>query len=211
MRIHHAVILLGILGACTPAIPDSGASVGFDDSPQARRAREAALTNGTTVTGDPLVPPAVLSSETVTATQPAAVTPAQAVSASSGAVATATGPDPSAEDIARQTAAALGLPPAPTSGAATGSGAYLRQDPPILARYALSTSNRVGERIHSRSGVDLEAEALRNCAKYPSPELAQLAFLAAGGPERDRYGLDPDGDGFACGWDPTPFRQAARN
>jgi hypothetical protein len=34
--------------------------------------------------------------------------------------------------------------------------------------------------------------------------------LANGGPERDKEGLDPDGDGFACGWDPRPFRSALR-
>ena len=44
------------------------------------------------------------------------------------------------------------------------------------------------------------------CARYGSPDLAQQAFLAAGGPDRDRRGLDPDGDGFACAWDPRPFR-----
>ena len=31
---------------------------------------------------------------------------------------------------------------------------------------------------------------------------------SAGGPERDSEGLDPDGDGFACGWDPAPFRRS---
>ena len=29
--------------------------------------------------------------------------------------------------------------------------------------------------------------------------------------ERDRMGLDPDGDGFACAWDPAPFRLARQN
>jgi hypothetical protein len=43
----------------------------------------------------------------------------------------------------------------------------------------------------------------------PSDDLAQEAFLSEGGPERDRLGVDPDGDGFACRWDPTPFRRAA--
>ena len=43
-----------------------------------------------------------------------------------------------------------------------------------------------------------------------SDAAAQEAFLKAGGPERDRYGLDPDGDGFACRWDPTPFRAAIK-
>ena len=47
----------------------------------------------------------------------------------------------------------------------------------------------------------------------PAPTLATIpkpqqikAFLEAGGPKRDRKGLDPDGDGFACAWDPRPFR-----
>ncbi len=51
----------------------------------------------------------------------------------------------------------------------------------------------------------------RNCAKYGSPDLAQMAFLSKGGPKRDRMGLDPDGDGYACSWDPAPFRQAVKN
>ena len=46
------------------------------------------------------------------------------------------------------------------------------------------------------------------CARYPSPEAAQQAFLSSGGPKRDPKNLDPDGDGFACYWDPTPFQQA---
>ena len=38
--------------------------------------------------------------------------------------------------------------------------------------------------------------------------LAQEEFLRTGGPERDKLGVDPDGDGFACAWDPRPFRTA---
>ena len=41
-----------------------------------------------------------------------------------------------------------------------------------------------------------------------SPDQAQIDFLSKGGPERDRLSLDPDGDGYACGWDPRPFRKA---
>ena len=33
----------------------------------------------------------------------------------------------------------------------------------------------------------------------------------AGGPERDQFGIDPDGDGYACSWDPSPFRKAVGN
>ena len=44
--------------------------------------------------------------------------------------------------------------------------------------------------------------------RYASPDKAQQDFLAKGGPDRDRLGVDPDGDGFACSWDPRPFRTA---
>lgn len=57
----------------------------------------------------------------------------------------------------------------------------------------------------------MQAKAQRNCAGYASPDQAQIDFLANGGPQRDRKGLDPDGDGFACGWDPSPFRSAVGN
>lgn len=77
-----------------------------------------------------------------------------------------------------------------------------------VVEYALSTSNTVGQSIYSRSALSGEARAERNCARYTSADFAQIAFLEAGGPNRDRHGLDPDGDGFACGWDPAPFRTA---
>ena len=79
-------------------------------------------------------------------------------------------------------------------------------DRPNIVAFALATTNRVGQQVYSRSGLTSTARFQRNCARYASPDLAQEAFLAAGGPERDRRGLDPDGDGFACFWDPTPFR-----
>ncbi|RPE72074.1 hypothetical protein EDD53_1217 [Pacificibacter maritimus] len=80
-----------------------------------------------------------------------------------------------------------------------------------LVSFALSTSNSVGQALYSRLTVGAAARAERNCAKYPSPDLAQEAFLAGGGPQRNVQGLDPDGDGFACSWDPRPFRLAARS
>ncbi|GAB4539493.1 MAG: hypothetical protein Tsb0024_10120 [Ruegeria sp.] len=82
---------------------------------------------------------------------------------------------------------------------------------PNIVQYALSTTNPVGAQIYSRAGFNLQAKAQRNCAKYPSADQAQIDFLASGGPQRDRKGLDPDGDGFACGWDPSPFRSAVGN
>lgn len=79
-----------------------------------------------------------------------------------------------------------------------------------IVQFALQTNNPLGQEMYSRVGLNAEARFERNCAKYTSSDKAQEAFLDAGGPQRDRMGLDPDGDGFACFWDPTPFR-AARN
>ncbi|PKP73940.1 MAG: hypothetical protein CVT84_10975 [Alphaproteobacteria bacterium HGW-Alphaproteobacteria-6] len=75
-----------------------------------------------------------------------------------------------------------------------------------IVAYAISAPNRLGEAIYRRSGVTLGSSA-RACARFDTPEAAQEAFLKAGGPQRDRRNLDPDGDGFACSWDPTPFQK----
>jgi len=75
-----------------------------------------------------------------------------------------------------------------------------------IVAYAISAPNRLGEAIYRRSGVAL-GSSTRACARYDTPEAAQEAFLKAGGPQRDRRNLDPDGDGFACSWDPTPFQK----
>ncbi|TNF60319.1 MAG: hypothetical protein EP307_08775 [Rhodobacteraceae bacterium] len=82
---------------------------------------------------------------------------------------------------------------------------------PNIVQFALETRHAKGTRVWQRVGLNLAARAQRNCAEFPSPDLAQIAFLEAGGPVRDRRGLDPDGDGFACAWDPTPFRSAVAN
>lgn len=77
---------------------------------------------------------------------------------------------------------------------------------PNLAQYAISTTNAVGQKVYSRGSIQMG----NACSKFSSADLAQEAFLEAGGPEKDRKGLDPDGDGFACGWDPTPYRLAVQ-
>lgn len=78
---------------------------------------------------------------------------------------------------------------------------------PNIVDYALATVHAPGTQLHKRSSLRANRTAAA-CAKYGSPDQAQEAFLAKGGPDRDRLGLDPDGDGFACGWDPRPFRTA---
>ena len=78
-----------------------------------------------------------------------------------------------------------------------------------VVSYALGTTNSVGQPVYRRGGAFSERKFERACAAYRSGDAAQTAFLVAGGPERDRLGMDPDGDGFACDWSPAPFRAAA--
>ena len=80
-----------------------------------------------------------------------------------------------------------------------------RVDGVNVALFARQTTNPVGQKIYDRSaGLGGFSSA---CRKFADPDDAQRAFLAAGGPQTDQYGLDPDGDGFACAWDPTPYRE----
>lgn len=78
---------------------------------------------------------------------------------------------------------------------------------PNIVEFALATTHAPGVQMYKRSGLGLRS-ADSACAKYSSPDQAQQDFLAKGGPDRDRMGIDPDGDGFACSWDPRPFRTA---
>jgi len=82
---------------------------------------------------------------------------------------------------------------------------------PNVVAYALRTNNPIGVQLYSRFGTGLKVISSGGCDRYRSKDEAQQDFLARGGPQRDAYGLDPDGDGFACGWDPRPFRLAVGN
>ena len=79
---------------------------------------------------------------------------------------------------------------------------------PNVVAFALATSHPLGTQVYRRTGSADVSRFNRECARYPSADRAQEAFLANGGPQRDRRGMDPDGDGYACFWDPTPFRSA---
>ena len=79
---------------------------------------------------------------------------------------------------------------------------------PNIVAYALQTTHPLGTPMHRRSGRANIDRFSRVCSGYGSNDQAQQAFLANGGPERDRKGMDPDGDGYACFWDPSPFRRA---
>ena len=73
------------------------------------------------------------------------------------------------------------------------------------ALFAKQSTNAVGQAIYPRS-VGARVSGMGNCGRFRDADAAQRAFLSGGGPERDRYGIDPDGDGFACNFDPAPYR-----
>lgn len=224
IRYGFSALVLASLAACSPEVPDSAAGVGFGDYGAYQAAREQQL-QGDPVTVQPLEPAAAAPLETVASDLPEApsaengmATAAKADTADAAApVVVPNNPGLSDEQdfkavTARETIesdrerlAALREqyefiePKAlPERAPATG---------PNIVEYALNTTNRVGEPIYPRSGLKLISSE-RACVRYASPDLAQQAFLAAGGPQRDRKNLDPDGDGFACAWDPRPFRLA---
>lgn len=76
---------------------------------------------------------------------------------------------------------------------------------PTPIEFALQTSHPVGQKQYRRS-VFSSSKAAKACAAYTSTELAQDAFLKAGGPQKDKLGVDPDGDGYACAWNPAKYR-----
>ena len=243
--ILSATALMG-LAACNPAIPDSGAGVGFDNYNEYQS--QQALRGGA------LPPPTAVSSEPLGAAGSAAGA-AGTGAAGTGAPLSAAGVP--ANPATAAAAAALGSTdtqpglvqaspnnPAPvlqSSGISSendfgavsaqrsieGDAALRAQNQqqyqviqptalpqragaggPNIVQYALQARNAKGQQVHRRSGFNAQKKFVRNCAQFASPDQAQQAFLAAGGPVKDRQGLDPDGDGFACAWDPAPFRRA---
>lgn len=263
MRIMISVAALGLLAACAPPIPDSGA--GFDTTLDQAKAQQELL-DGVRA-GGAVPPPQVVSSETLGPADAGATATAQAPLTATGTSTTSSGTSTgtstgSADDIAQETAAALAAAsqnsgvapiqaspsnPAPQQVSSAGisdendfsavssresiasDAARIEQNKstrqvvaptalpdrpsdtgPNIVTFALNTSNEPGTRLYSRTGINLQARADRNCSKYPSPDQAQIDFLAKGGPDKDRLGLDPDGDGFACSWDPRPFRRATQ-
>ncbi len=79
---------------------------------------------------------------------------------------------------------------------------------PNVVAFALATSHPLGTQVYRRTGGANVNRFNRECARYQSADRAQEAFLSGGGPQRDRRGMDPDGDGYACFWNPAPFRTA---
>lgn len=154
-----------------------------------QRAREVALT---TNTREPQVIPIQLPARAPTPEEISGQRPAKTVAVVAVAPARATSGN------------AAEIKVSPAARAATG--AYAGSTP-VLVQFALSEKHNPGMARYARTNVN-PAAAAQLCAGYASPAIAQTAFLAAGGPILDPRGIDPDGDGFVCGWDPRPYRQS---
>jgi hypothetical protein len=215
--IVRRVVVLSVLAlaACQQSAPPSS-GVGFSDYGSYRMAQ---LERDRVLTGQaPLIPP-------VGAPAPVAGAPLSAIPAAPVAAATTAAPVPArdnpgisdeqsfeavsaretiesdAERLERLRAEYQVVQPEALPERAGDTG-------PNIVAYALQTTNAVGQPVYRRSGFRAEARFASACARYASPDEAQRAFLERGGPEDDRMGVDPDGDGFACTWDPSPFRAA---
>lgn len=196
---------LALVAGCAPEIPDSNPERGvgfgdYSDYNDYRRERDAELTRET-----PETPPASPSTPTQTApdTTASAPPPSNDTGISDEQNFEAVAERETIEsDAARLHEQAQAYEMAKPEPVPTRTG----NEAPNIVEYALSTSHAVGTEMYSRNSLFGGRNTERNCAAYASPDLAQEAFLKAGGPERDKLGLDPDGDGYACGWNPGAFR-----
>ena len=238
MRFFMITVAAAALTACSPPVPDSGAGVGFgdyDDYAQQQRARDAQLTGNALPAPDAVSSEPLGAGQTVAGgdgADLAAQTQAalnERRSGSGGAVVNSDPSNPAPQAVIGSSGIsqennfdAVGAQRSIESDAAKiaqnraqykvieaealpkrkGNGG------PNIVDYALTTKHPMGTQVYRRIGVSLTSKAERNCAKYTSPDKAQSDFLAKGGPQRDKLGLDPDGDGYACSWDPGPFRKA---
>ena len=73
---------------------------------------------------------------------------------------------------------------------------------------ARKSKNQKGEKLYNRLK---KTNANDNCKNFPNYDQAQRFFLLKGGPKNDFWFLDPDGDGFACDWDPEFYRNIKIN
>ncbi|MDG3040578.1 hypothetical protein [Roseicyclus marinus] len=200
------------VAAPAPVIVQTAATPAPTAEPQGiAAATMAALRDRPAVPAAPPAP-APAPASAVVAPAPAPAAPTLVASALSGnpgisdeqdftAVATRETIESDAERLARMQADRVVVAPSAVPDRPEGLG-------PNIVDYALATTHGLGERRYTRRPIS-ETRHQRACLSFRSADLAQEWFLQNGGPGRDRQGLDPDGDGFACGWDPSVFRAAA--
>ncbi len=231
------IVVVG-LSACAPQVPNSAAGVGFDSYADYSAAREAQLRGpgglvpGPVIATNPRGPASegqAVAADTLAALgvppqaqpplQPAGAGPSPIERTADGSAGAIVPANPGISDeqdfgavsaretiesdrerLERQRAALEQVAPQPVPTGSSGSA--------NIVAYALSTTHRTGQQVYRRVNILGQQRHQAACARYASPDLAQEAFLSRGGPDRDPLGLDPDGDGFACSWDPAPFRAA---
>ncbi|MSU88663.1 hypothetical protein GE300_03390 [Rhodobacteraceae bacterium 2CG4] len=76
-----------------------------------------------------------------------------------------------------------------------------------VVAFARETTHPLGTKVYNRPVFRDRRQSASVCRRFESNEEAQRQFLANGGPNTDRYNLDPDGDGFACDFDPEKYRR----
>lgn len=226
MRVPFSVMLLPLaLAACATPVPDSGAGFGaygdFSPAPQQsvvptgpvfsteRLGAAIDAADGRATPVAPVAPPVVATDDPnrPRGNAPATIQPESGEMTRTGAisdeqdfdaVAARETIESDAERIARNRAQYVVIQPGALPVRPGESG-------PNIVAYALATNHPLGVQLYRRSGLRF-TDPLVACARYGSSDRAQEAFLDGGGPERDRHGIDPDGDGYACDWDPRPFR-----
>ncbi len=227
-KVSFLVVAIVALAACEGSVPESNRGVGFGDPVEfelQRARREAALQGSGSTTFGPAgnrvqaISSSELSAAGIGQSQPvgqplSALRPAPAATPVNpnnpsisdeqdfGAVSSRETIESDAQRRAAQAAAREVIQPTAIPDRPADAG-------PNIVEYALNAPNRLGQEWYSRSLLSGQGRFQRNCAGYNSPDAAQRDFLARGGPDRDPRGIDPDGDGFACGWDPAPFLLAA--
>lgn len=227
-----SLLALGVLAACAPQVPDSGAGVGFGSYSEYRAQQDQRAQQ---LQGQSLPPPASVSSVPLGSAVPldpdaqlAADTAAALNSGRAPLQASPSNPAPVAVNAAGisqendfEEVSELRSIESDAAAIARNRAQYVLIQPtelprrsedggPNIVEYALRTTNPKGVSLYRRSALNFQNHE-RNCAGYASADQAQIEFLSRGGPQRDRLALDPDGDGFACDWDPRPFRSAVRN
>ena len=228
MRFSLPAVAVLALVACSPTIPESGpdAGVGFGNYQQyqqeraaretqlQKRANPAVATPAATATRVPQVRTTAApqtAATTTAATAPAAARPVTVAVNNPGisdeqdfaAVSERESIESDKQRLAKQREQYQVVQPTAVPKR-TGS------EEPNVVEYALQTNNVVGQKLYRRFGFYSKEKYTAACSVYFSPDRAQEDFLRSGGPGRDKFGLDPDGDGFACDWNPATFRRAAR-
>ena len=190
-----AIIAVLALSACASTAPQNVQGVGFGSYETARASSQAGLPGG--ISNSELGAAGI--GTVAQGAQPGGVSDEQDFEA----VAARETIESDAERLARLRAGFEVVQPTavPTRDSAT----------PSIVDFAIRTTNQPGERLYKRSRFRAKAKFEKSCTGHPTKDVAQEIFLAKGGPEEDRDGMDPDGDGFACGWDPRPYRQALAN